>query len=333
LLADFGEREANLQAEALAFLAAGWQSAWSIQKVMAQVFEDGYSTIAAQDTLEALQISLADAKEMLEAANSLNEAGLSPISDVYSSKAALAQIQIEVAEQKATLEIQRAKLATTLGLEADAPLILQPLDALAVPQQGVATLMAMAREQRQDLRAQRARVAEAMARKRKVAAKYNPKLALSASGGAEHAVNDRAASGNYQIALNLQVPLFTGFDAIYQNRMASADLKISEENLHQLQLEIALEVLTQSSRIKAGKEMLLYARDSLDNAEAAYVATLEKYNAGKERIAEVSIALRQIVTARVRYSEINARYLVALANLAFATGTLLPPMEYPCIKR
>ncbi len=69
--------------------------------------------------------------------------------------------------------------------------------------------------------------------------------------------------------------------------------------------------------------MLKFAKENLDNAQAAYDATLEKYNAGKERIAELSIALRQIVNARVRYSDIHSKYLTAIANLAFATGALI----------
>lgn len=333
LVADYGERAANVQAYRMALQAAGWESEWSIQKVMAEVFENGYSTIYAKDTLDALVLSQADAKKMVEAAINLNEAGLSPISDVYSSRASLAQIEIEVAQQKSTLEISQAKLAATLGLEADTPLKLARLDALKVPQKDLFELIALARSTRQDLMAKRARLAETIARQNKTAAQYGPKLSIYGRGGADHAVHDKANAGHYQITLNLDIPLFTGFDATYQNRMAFADVKISENELLQLELAIALEVLTQSSKVESSYEMLQYAKINLDNAQAAYEGSLEKYRAGKERIAEVSIALRQIVTARVRYSEINARYLIAIANLAYATGTLSPYMtEDKCIK-
>lgn len=333
LLADFGERAANVEMAMMALLAAGWETEWSIQSVMAQVLENGYSTHLAQDTLDAFQSSLVDAKRMLDIAAKLNQAGLSPISDVYSSKAALSQIQIDVVRQRSQLEIQRAALATTLGFEADTVLKLAPLDGLNVPQRALSDLITLAKYQRQDLMAKRARLAEAIANQKKVNASYNPKISLNARGGGEHAVRDKANGAHYYIGVNLDAPLFTGFDAMYQNRMAFAEVKISSEELYKLELDIALEVFTQSSNVQAAKEMLTFAKDNLENAQAAYNGSLEKYNAGKERIAEVSITLRQLVTARVRYSEINSGYLIAIANLAFATGTLCPYMEAPCSKR
>lgn len=333
LLADFGERAANVQAQMKALEAAGWQSDWAIQKVMAKVFENSYATIAAQDTLEALRLSLQDAKKMLDTSTDLNRAGLSPISDVYSSKAALAQIEIEVAQQKAQLDIQRANLATTLGLDIETPLSLYPIEALTIPSDKLCELIFLARETRQDLMAKRARVAEAIARKAKTAAQYNPKITFNGRGGADHTIHDNASAAQFQIGLNFDMPLFTGFDDIYQNRMALADVKISEQELLQLELDISLEVFSQSRLVESTKVMLQYAKENFDNARKAFEGALEKYHAGKERIAEVSIALRQIINARVRYSEIHSKHLIAVANLAFATGTLGSSMEFSCIKK
>jgi outer membrane protein len=331
-LADFGERAANVEMAMMALYAAGWETQWSIQSVMAQVLENGYLTHLAQDTLEALDASLVDAKKMVDIAETLNRAGLNPVSDVYSSKAALAQIQIDVTRQRSQLEIQRAALATTLGFEPDICLRLTSLNALNVPQRSLVELLAIAKCQRQDLLAKRAKLAEAQANQKKVEASYKPKMTLNGAGGGDHAFHDKASGAHYRIALNFDAPLFTGFEAMYQKRMAFAEVKISSEELYKLELDIALEVFTQSKTVEAAKEMLYFAKDNLENAQAAYSGSLEKYNAGKERIAEVSITLRQLVNARVRYSEINSGYLIAIANLAFATGTLSPYTEFPCAK-
>lgn len=332
LLADFGERAANFEMAKMAFLAAGWETEWSIQKVMAEVLENGYAVLYAQDALEALQSSLVDARRMLDVAEKLNEAGLTPISDVYSSKAALAQIQIDVVRQLSQLDIQKATLAVTLGFDADTPLTLAPLDALSIPQKQLSELIAIAKYQRQDLLSKRFKLAEVIARQKKIDVLYKPKLFFNAAGGEEHALNDKAVGAHYRVGLTFEAPLFTGFDATYQKRMAFADVKITNAELFKLELDIALEVFIQKSNVEAAKEMLVFAKDNLENAQAAYSGALEKYNAGKERIAEVSIALRQVVNARVSYSEISSSYLIATANLAFATGTLSPYMESRCIK-
>jgi outer membrane protein TolC len=77
--------------------------------------------------------------------------------------------------------------------------------------------------------------------------------------------------------------------------------------------------------LQAAQEMLPEAELNLTSAQKAYEGVSEKYRAGKERIAEVSIVHRQLVSARLRYSDIKTRLFVATANLAFATGTLAPP--------
>jgi sodium/proline symporter len=172
----FGERAADVEATLLALGAAGWQTEWTLQKVMSQVFEKSYALIYAQDALEAYLISLEDAKKVVNSATKLNQAGLKPISDVYSSNASLAQIQIDVIQQRSQLRIQKAKLATTLGLDVETELQLASIDAVKFPQQSLSGLIQLSKEQRKDLMAQRARVAEAIALKKKVDARYRPNI-------------------------------------------------------------------------------------------------------------------------------------------------------------
>ena len=143
-------------------------------------------------------------------------------------------------------------------------------------------------------------------------------------------LHDKANAAQYQVAINLEAPLFTGFETMYSNRMAYADLQISNEQLVELQLEAALEVLTYSRTLQAAQEMLPDAQENLTNALKAYEGVLEKYRAGKEGIAEVSFPQRQLAAARVRYSDVKTKLLISIANLAYATGTLAPHMESPC---
>jgi outer membrane protein len=240
-------------------------------------------------------------------------------------------MKLDVAQQKALLDIQKGKLASSLGLDADTPLELAAVDKLPAPQQcQTSDLISLAKQQRTDLMAKRARVAESYERQKKVRASYGPKLSLGGRGAAEHFIHDHSNGGHYQIGLNLDMPLFTGFDASYQNRLAYADTQISMEQLAQLELDIALEVLTHSRSLEAAQEMLCYAEENLFNAQKAYDGTLDKYKAGKERIGEVSIALRQLASARTRFSDVKTRWLVSMANLAYATGSLLPNMENTC---
>jgi outer membrane protein TolC len=178
--------------------------------------------------------------------------------------------------------------------------------------------------------AKRARLAEAFANLQKTRASSGPKVWLSGRGGAAHAVHDKTDEGHYQIGLNFEMPVFKGFETMYKNRIAYADTQLSMEELAELELEISLEVLTASNIMHAASEMMPEAEIYLDSSLKAYESVISKYKAGKEGIAEVSNAQRQLAAARVRYSDIKTRWVVSIANLAFATGTLAPYMEKKC---
>lgn len=323
LLLDFGERSATIDAAKKALLAANWQSNWTMQKVIVKVLESAYATLHAQEEVQATQTTLGDAERLLYAAKELNRAGLTSVSDVYTSQVSYSQAKMELTQQKALLDIQRGKLATSLGLSADEPVELAPIaNVLECPKQRTADLIALAYRQRADLQAKRANLSETYSQQKVARSAYGPKLYFSGFGGANRMLHDKTDAAKYGVSLNLEIPLFSGFETVYNNRLAYSETQISAEELAELQLDISIEVLTYSRTVEATQEMLPDALESLNNAIKAYEGVLEKYKAGKERIAEVSNALRQLAAARVRYSDVKTRLLVAIANLAYATGTL-----------
>lgn len=333
LLYDCGERDANFTAAKQALLAANWQTDWALQKVLIQVLENTYTALNLQESLQAAKISLEDAELMLNAAKELNAAGLKPVTDVYTGQAQHSQMIMELIFEKGSLEIQLGKLSSSLGLSANTNLVLAPVREISLPpKQNTAYLIDLSLQQRSDLIAKHARLAESRAIQKATQLAYRPKLSFSGRAGANHALHDKANAAQYQVRLNLELPLFDGFDHVYQNRMAFADAKITAEELSQLELDIALEVLTYSRTLEAAQEMLPFAEDYLKNTEKAYDGVLEKYKAGKESITEVSTALRQLAIARKRFSDVRTKVLAAAANLAYATGTLTPYLETPCTK-
>lgn len=333
ILYDFGERAAGVQEAKMALLAADWKNNWTMQSVMLEVLENAYSTLHSQMTLEAALSSTKDAEQILKAAEELHRAGLSPITDVYSSRTTFAEMQMDIAEKKSSHRIQKAKLAASLGIDLETLFELAPITYLPSANEiNTRALICLAQQQRADLMAKRAQLAGVRATQKKIKSLYRPKLSLSSRGGMEHAVDDNTQGGHYNVTLNLDIPLFTGFDRLYQNRMAYADSRLTGEELAELELSIALDVLTQSSLLEAAQEMMQNGDEYLKNAEMAYSGTLEKYKAGKEQITQVSNAQIQLADARVRYSEIKTRLLVSIANLAYSTGTIGSNRESSCLK-
>ncbi|MCE5317772.1 MAG: TolC family protein [Parachlamydia sp.] len=327
LIYDGGVNAADVQAACQALSAAGWEADWNIQKVLLKVLENGYAFLHAQEVLAAARLSTQDAEKMQHYAKELNKAGLSPVSDLYSSQATLSQMKLDLAEKTSQFDIARAKLAASLGLPSETVLTLAPLAPL--PEQTRA-LLALAQCQRADLLAKQARLAESNALYVKAQADRRPTITFAGIGGMNHAIHDKAKGAQYRISLNLSYPLFDGFETMYQNRLAYANTQLSLEELAELQLDISLEVLSASRSLEAAQVMLPEAEINLQNALKAYEGSLETYQAGKEGIAVLSYAQRQLAEARVRFSEVKTKWLVALVRLAYATGTLSPYLEVPC---
>jgi outer membrane protein TolC len=329
ILFDFGERSSDVDARKSALKAACWEQDFTIQKVMIDTLELAYKVLHAQETLKAAEITRDDAQKMLHYAEDLEKAGFAPISDVYTSRATFSEVQMELAECKSELDIYKGMLACQLGYSADTNMSLAPLSNLASPKaEDTKTLILRATEQRKDLMARSARHQETMHELEKAKAAPLPKLSAGATGGYAHYHHDHTKSGNYAVSLTLDIPIFSGLDSIYNKRMAAADVKISLAELHNLELEIAQEVLSANRSHEAAASMLVFAQDNKENAYHAYVGALEKYRAGKENMfQEVSSSLRQLAHARVRYSEVRTSWLTTLARLAYATGTLALPDE------
>lgn len=326
LIYDGGAHAANIEAACQALSAARWEADWNIQKVLLRVLENGYSLMHAQEMVEATRLSLQDAENMLRFAQDLNHAGLRPVLDVYSSQASFSQMKLDLAEKTAQLAISQGKLAASLGLPAETYLEMAPLEPL--PSQTQA-LLALARSQRADLLAKQARLEEANVLYAK-AHGSRPVITFSGQGGVNQAVHDKGNGAQYRVSLDFTYPLFDGFETMYQNRQAYANAQQTMEELAELQLEIALEVLTATRTLEAAQEMLPEAEINLLNSQKAYEGSLETYKAGKDSIVTLSSAHRQFAAARVRYSEVKTKWLVALARLAYATGTLSPYLEVPC---
>ena len=329
MLYDCGERDANLEAAKCALIAADWQYNLALQKVILDVLSRGYSVLHAEESLASLAISCREAAFMHESAKHLHFTGLSPVSDIDSAESTYSQMQIAWLEQRHLLDVEKGRLALTIGLPPFEKLELEKIT--DIPEQfscAQEKLLDSALQRRADLMARQAKVAEAKSFEKKAASEFRPKLYFSAKGGGDRAVHDRANGLHYGIALNFDVPLFDGFENIHKLQMRRADVRISEEELASLNLEISFEILKYSNQMQTLQEMYAHAMRHLKSAEKAYLGKLEMYKSGEERIFEVSAALKTLSQARILYSDIKTRWLASSAYLAFSTGTLLE--EVPC---
>ncbi len=327
LVYDFGERKATVQAAKDALKAANWSSDFALQGIVAEVAAHYYECVNAEELLKTKTESLQDAQRILDAAQELHKAGLRGATDLSTSKAAVAQIQMELAQQRALVAIAYGKLMASLGLSADTHLeIALTPEGMQKPEfsEGVPQLIAVAEKQRADLLAKKATLGEMESRLTRAKRMYLPKFRAMGKGGWDEYTKHRDSGYNYTVGVALDVPLFRGFDSIYRKRLATADVEMTLAEIKELQVAIALEVLSYSASVTGSGEALQWSGNYLDESTKSYEGSLESYKAGLQNIFDLIQAQRNLSDARMKQVQARTQWLVSLAQLAFATGSIMP---------
>lgn len=325
LLYDFGERKASIQATKNGLIAAQWNGNFEIQRVIAQVATHYYEYLNAIELLEVSESSLGDTQWINSAADELFRAGLRCSSDLNTSRAAVAETQMNLCDLRARVAIAYGKLMTSLGVNIDTKYEIETstegLDNPAFAL-GVSHLIAMANQQRADLIAKRATLDEMNELVRSSERASWPKVRALGQGGWLQYSRHRDSGYNYQVSLAVEVPVFKGFEYTYNTRVAYADAELTQAELNELQDTIALEVLTHSESVQAAQSALQWSEQFLDEATKSYNGSTESYKAGLQNIFDLLQTQRYLADARRKRALARTQWLVSLAQLAFATGSL-----------
>ncbi|MBA3817194.1 MAG: TolC family protein, partial [Parachlamydiaceae bacterium] len=259
---------------------------------------------------------------------------LRSVTDIYALKASVSDMQMNIALQKAETEIAQGKLAACLGLDVDSQLIIASMpdpELDSTMQAGLKQLIVTAQQKRSDLIAKRYDLQQKIAQQTRINKACLPKLSVKGDTGYRRFFEDKANGYNYNVGLFLDIPIFNGFEQIYQKKVALSDVQLSEIEIERMELEIALEVLTYHRWFNAAQEVLKLANENLQNSIKTFDGVLDKYKAGTQSIFELTAAQKQLADARLKNGEAKTRWYRSLAQLAYATGTINPSTEVSCV--
>jgi len=325
LLLDCGERNAAIEAMKEALKAARWESDFAIQRVIYKVCAHYYEYLHADELLKMKESTLIDFKTMFEAADELYKAGLRCMTDLNMSKAEVAQAHMDVAQEKARVAIAYGKLLTSLGLPIEMVIHVQTNpDGMKTSlfSEGTSKLIAMAEGQRADLLAKKAALSEMKQRVKRASRAPLPKLRAVGQGGWLEYTKHQGSGYNYNVGLALDIPIFKGFEYSYNKRLALANQEITAAELRDLREAIAQEVLTYSELVKAAEESLKWSSEYMSEACKSFDGTLESYKAGLQNVFDLIQSQRSLADARIKKAQARTQWLVSLAELAFATGSI-----------
>ena len=329
LLFDFGGRTADVAEAQAALYAADWGHNAAIQDVVLQVAQSYYAYLNSKALVVARQSNLEEAKSNLEAAEERHRAGVATIADVLQARTVASQAQLNLQDAEGSVQVIRGALATAVGIPATIPVDVGelpedlPLDRV---KKSVEELIDRAMAERPDLAARRFEAEAAQRHIQSVLADGLPKLLASGSLNRTYYYNSTGSpfSDNYTGSILLRIPVFTGLDTVYSTRQAREEAELTKATAERTADLVALDVWTSYYAVRTAAQRVVTSRDLLASAQQSAEVAQGRYKEGVGSILDLLTAQALLADARAQEVQARSLWFLAMAQLAHATGALLP---------
>jgi len=330
LLFDFGGRQADVEEATRDLYAADWTHNAAIQDVVLRIAQAYYQYLNAKALVLARQANLDEAKRSLDAAEERHRAGVATIADVLQARTSVSQAELDLQDTQGQVQIIRGALATAVGVPANLPVDVGDLPEqlpLDMVKKNVDELIARAVADRPDLAASRFTALAAESKIRSVRSEGLPRLEAVATGNRTFYYTPGAPdpfTTNYAGLLTLRIPVFTGFDVEYRTQKAREEAEAAKATSEVVEDRVILDVWssyyamrTATQRVETTRALLTSARQSAEVADG-------RYKAGVGSILDLLTTQASLAAARAEEVQARSLWFLAVAELAHATGALVP---------
>ena len=327
LLLDFGQRSANERAELASVLAANQAHAAAIQDHLLSVVDAYYRLVSAEALVRSVESDIRSARTSLDAAKARLVAGRADVGDVLQAETALSRARIAHRGAAGQVDVLRGTLAERMGLAPSTRIRVVPLrDDLDVDSttRDAGHVLESALRSRPDLLAARASAAAAWQRAQAAGHRGAPTLTLDASASRSYyfPAEGTAYGDNWGATLTFNVPVFAGYADSYEQQRAEWEALAAEADARTLERRIALEVWTAYHQLEMSADQVKEVRSLLDTTEQWDDRARQRYEAGVGTILDLMAAQSALASARSRYIEARADWLLAMVRLTHDTGEL-----------
>ena len=320
---DFGGREYQIESAEYRLLAANLAQNRVLQDVMLQVEQAYYQLLGVEALVRVNEQSLKNNQTALDAAQRRRESGLATVADVYRAETQVAQAQLNLTRSRGDLEKAKGQLAAAVGLPVSGALRVQPLSGPPQVRETVASLdelLEQAKRTRPDLVAAEAQARSARANAKATSAAGLPSIEIAGTAGHSMFNHNPPAVTNYQLALNVRIPLFSGFRDTYSVRQAEAQASQAEAARDILYQQAQLDVWLAYYDLQTAVGGTSSTEAQVRSAEQTAQATLARYQGGFGSILDLITAQQDESNARVQRIQSYLDWYTALARLAYAIG-------------
>jgi outer membrane protein TolC len=296
-------------------------SAVNARETVVYVVTSGYLQVLAESArVDSARAQVATADAIYQQAQDRFSAGLSARIDRTRSQVELQTQQQRLTVEQAEYAKQKIALARLIGLPSGQDLILTdalpyaPLENLTLTQ-----AIALASENRSDLKAAQAQVRAAeLSRKAAVAEKY-PTLDVDANYGLV-GVNPGTSHGSFSVTGELRFPIWAGAHSRGDIEEADASLQRARASYDDLRARVEADVRTAYLDLNAAADQVRVAQSRRALAEDELQQARDRFASGVADTVEVVQAQEAVSSAEQDYiASLNAHNL-AKASVAHAVG-------------
>jgi outer membrane protein TolC len=325
-----GGREAAVEQALQTVYAANYSFNSSLQGILLAVQNAYFGVVSAQASILAAQAQLKDTQTALEAAKIRRDHGVGRELDVLQAQAAVDQSAFQLAGAEGAEKNAQAALTQALGLPADVAVkVAAPTQTLpaAVDAAQLSRLIDAALARRPDIAALRARLKAGESAIKVAGAPNWPSLYLTGHGARNMNTiwtGDFVAERdwNFGAGVSLQWTFFDGMQTLNAKRAAEAQAAALRDQVQQAELAASAAVWNGHQNYQTALKKFDASAALLKSAQAAYDLALDSYKAGLMSILDLLTAEAQLALARSQNVGARQEAFTALANLAYASGTL-----------
>lgn len=299
------------------------------QSLILRVAQSYFEVLRAQDNLEFVRAEKAAVARQLEQTKQRFEVGLSAITDVHDAQAQYDAVLADEVLAENSLVNSYEALREITGQE-HTNLNVLDTDRFSASKTATSMNTLLEEAQQKNLNLLTARIAQDVAKDNISLASsgHLPSLTLDAGYNYGDESNDHNASSNldayndFNIGVNLVVPLYTGGNISSQTKQAEFAYVAASQDLEKTYRSVVKDVRAYNNNISASIGALRAYEQSVISAKSALEATEAGFDVGTRTIVDVLDSTRRLYDANKSLSNARYDYLLSVLQLRQAVGTL-----------
>ncbi len=303
------------------------------QEVVFQTINLYYSIVQADQLLKVSEEDVKQQQKNLETIEERNRLGSVTKADVYQQQVQLGNAELQVIQQKNTLETAKSNLLYYLGLDVmenykyssvltDREVNILETD-VDIDFNTIDALVKEALQNRKDYLAQKLTLDSYYNNITMAKSGHLPRLTGNLGYNSfANSIGNIFDSHNYSAGLTLSVPIFSGFSVNNQVQSAEVDAMNYELQVHDSERLIKQNLQKSFLDLEAAKKALLVTAKNVKAAEENLKIEQEKYNLGSGKLLDVLIANTSFQNAQTNYINAQFNYIRLSDELKYNLGVL-----------